>query len=149
MDATSRIQREIMDLHKNPVENCSAGPESDSDIFKWSATIIGPKDSPYADGIFELKIVFPQNYPFVPPKCTFTTKLWHPNVSVNGAICMDLLKNNWSPALTVSKVLLSILSLMTDPNPNDPLNTEAGSQYKESLEAFNKKAKDWTIKYAQ
>jgi ubiquitin-protein ligase len=87
-------------------------------IFEWVATLLGPEASPYAGGVFFLKIVFPLDYPFKPPKVTFTTKIYHCNVNSSGVICLDILKDNWSPALTVSKVLLSICSLLTDANPS-------------------------------
>jgi len=78
---------------------------------------MGPEGSPYAGGVFFLKIQFPQDYPFKPPKVTFRTRIYHCNINSQGAICLDILKDNWSPALTTSKVLLSICSLLTDPNP--------------------------------
>merc|ERR1711861_97951 len=85
-------------------------------MFNWQATIMGPPDSAYEGGIFFLNINFPSDYPFKPPKVTFTTKIYHCNVNSNGSICLDILQSQWSPALTVSKVLLSVCSLLTDPN---------------------------------
>lgn len=74
-------------------------------------------DSPYKDGVFFLDIQFPTDYPFKPPKVTFRTRIYHCNVNSSGQICLDILKEQWSPALTISKVLLSICSLLTDANP--------------------------------
>ncbi|KAK4386862.1 Ubiquitin-conjugating enzyme E2 5A [Sesamum angolense] len=91
------------------------------DMFHWQATIMGPSDSPFSGGVFLVTIHFPPDYPFKPPKVSFKTKVYHPNINSNGSICLDILKDQWSPALTVSKVLLSICSLLTDPNPDDPL----------------------------
>jgi ubiquitin-conjugating enzyme E2 D/E len=108
------------DLKKDPPANCSAGPQGD-DLFHWQATIMGPPDSPYSGGVFFVNIHFPPDYPFKPPKVSFHTKVYHPNVNSQGSICLDILKDQWSPALTISKVLLSISSLLTDPNPDDPL----------------------------
>ena len=85
--------------------------------FEWVSTIAGPKGSPYDGGVFYLSIHFPTNYPFTPPKVTFSTRIYHCNITSAGVICLDILKDNWSPALTISKVLLSISSLLTDPNP--------------------------------
>ena len=95
---------------------------------------MGPSDSPYQDGVFHLNIHFPTDYPFKPPKITFITKIYHPNINSNGVICLDILKNQWSPALTISKVLLSICSLICDPNPDDPLVPEIANLYKSNLD---------------
>ena len=146
--AIKRIHRELLDIGRDPPNGCSAGPINEKDIFTWQATLVGPEDSPYANGIFFLQIVFPQEYPFKPPVVTFTTKIYHPNIDQSGSICLDVLKNEWSPALTVSKVLLSISSLLTDPNPNDPLVPDIANLYKENREEYLKKAVEWTDLYA-
>ncbi|KAL0309301.1 UNVERIFIED_CONTAM: Ubiquitin-conjugating enzyme E2 5A [Sesamum radiatum] len=117
--ASKRILKELKDLQKDPPTSCSAGPVGE-DMFHWQATIMGPQDSPYAGGVFLVTIHFPPDYPFKPPKVAFRTKVFHPNINSNGSICLDILKEQWSPALTISKVLLSICSLLTDPNPDDP-----------------------------
>merc|ERR1712072_1616152 len=121
--ALKRINKELLDLGKEPPANCSAGPVGD-DLFNWQATIMGPPECPYQGGVFFLTIHFPTDYPFKPPKINFTTRIYHPNINSNGSICLDILKDQWSPALTISKVLLSICSLLTDPNPDDPLVPE-------------------------
>ena len=71
--------------------------------FHWQATIMGPGDSPYSGGVFFLAIHFPTDYPFKPPKVNFTTRIYHPNINSNGSICLDILRDQWSPALTISK----------------------------------------------
>merc|ERR1712159_689481 len=109
---------------------------------------MGPKDSPYEHGIFFLDIQFPTDYPFKPPKVRFTTKIYHCNVNSNGSICLDILSSQWSPALTISKVLLSICSLLTDPNPDDPLVPEIAHIFKTNKPLYEKTAKEWTGKYA-
>ena len=147
MSTIKRIQKELEEIHKDPPANCSAGPVDD-DLFNWQATIIGPEDSPYHGGVFILNITFSNDYPFKPPKCFFVTKIYHPNISSQGGICLDVLKDNWSPALTVSKLLLSICSLLTDPNPDDPLVPSIARLYKEDKEEYNKKAKEFTLYYA-
>merc|ERR1712079_574971 len=146
--ALKRIQKELIDLGKDPPVNCSAGPTDESNQFTWQATIMGPDDSPYTGGVFFLNIHFPPDYPFKPPKVTFTTKIYHANINSNGSICLDILKDQWSPALTISKVLLSISSLLTDPNPDDPLVPEIANIFKTDVDRYNTTAKEWTSKYA-
>ena len=145
--ALKRIQKEIKDFDKDPPVGCSAGPVAE-DVFHWNAMIQGPPDSPYATGMFTLEVNFPNDYPFKPPKVKFITRVYHPNVNSNGAICLDILKDQWSPALTISKVLLSITSLLTDPNPDDPLVADIAHLYKTDREKYEKTAREWTNKYA-
>eukprot|EP00761_Pharyngomonas_kirbyi_P011813 gb/GECH01011839.1/.p1 GENE.gb/GECH01011839.1/~~gb/GECH01011839.1/.p1 ORF type:complete len:148 (+),score=15.65 gb/GECH01011839.1/:1-444(+) len=144
--ALKRISKELSDLQKDPPVSCSAGPVGD-DLFHWSATIMGPPESPFAGGVFFLNIHFPTDYPFKPPKVQFTTRIYHPNINSNGHICLDILKDQWSPALTISKVLLSICSLLTDPNPEDPLVPEIAHLYKKDRARYEATAREWTRKY--
>ena len=148
MSALKRIQKELIDLGKDPPANCSAGPIDEKDQYHWQATIMGPDDSPYAGGVYFLNIHFPTDYPFKPAKINFTTRIYHPNVNSNGSICLDILKEQWSSALTISKVLLSISSLLTDPNPDDPLVPEIAQIYKTDRAKYEATAKEWTRKYA-
>jgi ubiquitin-conjugating enzyme E2 D/E len=146
--AAKRIQNELKDIQRDPPSSCSAGPEGDT-IYKWAAVIFGPDDSPYAGGAFKLSIEFPEDYPFRPPHVRFMTKVYHPNISASGSICLDILKDQWSPALSISKVLLSIESLLTDPNPNDPLVPEIANLYKTDKAAYEERAALWTETYAR
>ncbi|CAJ0757800.1 13884_t:CDS:2 [Entrophospora sp. SA101] len=145
--ALKRINKELHDLGRDPPSSCSAGPIGD-DLFHWQATIMGPTDSPYAGGVFFLAIHFPTDYPFKPPKVNFTTRIYHPNINSNGSICLDILRDQWSPALTISKVLLSICSMLTDPNPDDPLVPEIAHVYKTDRPRYEATAREWTRKYA-
>ena len=145
--ASKRDLKELKDLQKDPPTSCSAGPVAE-DMFHWQATIMGPSDSPYSGGVFLVTIHFPPDYPFKPPKVAFRTKVFHPNVNSNGSICLDILKEQWSPALTISKVLLSICSLLTDPNPDDPLVPEIAHMYKTDRAKYESTARSWTQKYA-
>ena len=107
---TKRLQKEIIELQKDPPVQCTAGPIDSDDLLRWRAMIVGPPDSPYEGGYFHMDIHFPSGYPFVAPRISFRTRIFHPNISSSGAICLDTLKDQWSPALTVSKVLLSLCS---------------------------------------
>lgn len=146
--ALKRIMKELKDLSNDPPANCSAGPQTQDDMFTWKATVMGPQGSPYQGGVFFLNVTFPTDYPFKPPKVQFTTKIYHCNVNSSGAICLDILKDQWSPALTISKVLLSISSLLTDPNPNDPLVPEIAQMLLKDQKKHDLTAKEWTQKYA-
>ncbi|XP_072050954.1 ubiquitin-conjugating enzyme E2-17 kDa-like [Amphiura filiformis] len=145
--ALKRIKKELRDLGRDPPAQCSAGP-SGEDLYKWQATITGPPDTPYQGGIFFLKIEFPKDYPFKPPRVSFTTKVYHPNIDESGSICLDILSSTWSPALTISKVLLSICALLCDPNPESPLRRDLANQYKSNPSQYNKDATQHTRTYA-
>ena len=142
-----RINKELKDMSHDPPANCSAGPVGE-DLYHWQSTIMGPSDSPYEGGVYFLDIQFPADYPFKAPRIHFTTKIYHPNINRQGGICLDILKGQWTPALTLDKLLLSICSLLTDPNPDDPLVPEIANIYKTNRQEFNMRAKEWTQKYA-
>ena len=144
---TRRIKKELEEFNLSPPTNCSAGPIGDN-LFKWQATIMGPEGSPYHGGIFYLKIDFPTDYPFEPPRIVFETPIYHCNINANGSICFDILKYQWSPALTISKVLLSICSLMDDPNPNDPLVPSIADLLRSNKTLHNENARIMTMKHA-
>ena len=143
-----RIEAELKEIIKDPPASCSAGPVDKEDIYKWEATIMGPEGTPYRGGVFKLSIDFPTNYPFKPPKIRFLTRIYHPNINSSGGICLDILKDNWSPALTVSKVLLSICSLLDEPNPDDPLVMDIAEKYLKNRALYDCIARDWTEQYA-
>ena len=120
-----------------------------NDIKHWKGYIEGPDDTPYKGGLFQIDIVLPAEYPYKPPKMKFETKIWHPNISSQtGAICLDILKDEWSPALTIRTALLSLQALLCVPEPNDPQDAVVASEYKDNRKKFNEHAKEWVVKYA-
>lgn len=149
MTAQKRINKELSDFQKDPPKALTAGPSSSNDIFKWRATVEGPSGTPYENGRFNLNIDFPTDYPFKPPKVQFDTKIYHCNVNGNGSICLDILQAQWSPALTIQKVLLSISSLLSDPNPDDPLVPDIAKLLKENKAKHDATAREYTLKYAK
>ena len=145
---SKRIESELDEIIKTPPENISAGPIKQENLNHWSATIMGPSDSPFQGGIFQLEIVFPEKYPFKPPQIKFVTPIYHMNINHHGAICLDILNTSWSPVLTITKVLLSICSLLTDPNPDDPLDPNLADLYKRDKDEYNRRARLYTLKHA-
>jgi len=112
--------------------------------------IKGPSGTPYEGGVYEIDIVIPKQYPFEPPKMKFNTKIWHPNISSQtGAICLDILKDQWSPALTIKTALLSLQALLCSPEPSDPQDAEVARMYQNDNTAFVRTATFWTEMYAK
>ncbi|KAH8235832.1 hypothetical protein KR032_008688, partial [Drosophila birchii] len=145
--AIDRIRRELQIFWNEPLDGCKV--DVDSDLFTWKASITGPDNTPYEGGVFHLVLLFDEQYPYSPPKVSFLTKIYHCNIiSSTGNICLDILTSEWSPALTVSKVLLSIISLLADPNPDDPLVLPLAELYKQNREAYDANARLWTSQYA-
>ncbi len=103
---------------------------------KWYFILNGPNDTPYENGKFKIEFEFSKNYPYEPPWVLFKTPIIHPNINKKGQICLDILKDQWSPILTISKILLSISSLLSEPNPYDPLDGEIASIYINNYELF-------------
>ena len=133
-----RIQQELKDAETKQNPNIQWGLKDPSDNKKWWAIIIGPEGTPYHGFKLTLNITLLDNYPFSAPQVSFTSNIWHPNVGTSGNICLDILQANWTPALKLLSVLLSISSLLNDPNPASPLNGEAGKQYTDDRDEYNK-----------
>ncbi len=144
-----RLVRELEDLKKQPIEGCKASLIKNDDLYHWKATITGPINSPYEGGKFNLEIKLPKEYPLKPPLCRFTTKIFHPNVNEKGGICLDILNKQWSPVLTIGKVLLSITSFLTEPNTDHSLRPDIALLYRNNRDLYNTTAQEWTEKYAK
>jgi len=120
----------------------------DDDLLTWQGIIVGPEGTPYVGGVFKLEIKFPSDYPYKAPKVTFATPIYHCNINRAGNICLDILKDKWSPVLTIGKVLLSICSLLSDPNPDDPLAPEIAEVFKNDRAKHDETAAAYTARYA-
>lgn len=114
----------------------------------FSVMILGPQDSPYEGGVFELELFLPEEYPMAAPKVRFLTKIYHPNIDSLGRICLDILKDKWSPALQIRTVLISIQALLSSPNPEDPLSEKIAKHWLEDETAALAKAKEITQRHA-
>eukprot|EP01112_Ceratiomyxa_fruticulosa_P000793 TRINITY_DN1071_c0_g1_i2.p1 TRINITY_DN1071_c0_g1~~TRINITY_DN1071_c0_g1_i2.p1 ORF type:complete len:147 (-),score=28.67 TRINITY_DN1071_c0_g1_i2:285-725(-) len=143
-----RLQKELKDFQTEPPAWCKAELLGDG-LYKWKASIIGPEGTPYEKGTFGLELDVPQEYPFKPPKLKFTTKIYHPNIKADGSVCAEVLGEAWSPQLKIQDVLLTMRSLLSEPNPDNPLEAEIAHIFKTDRAAFNKTAKEWTKKHAK
>eukprot|EP00536_Pseudo-nitzschia_multiseries_P006279 jgi/Psemu1/324286/estExt_fgenesh1_pg.C_1300056 len=148
--ASGRLKKELAEVGKvDQTSGVNARAVSD-DMRSLKGKINGPESTCYEGGIFEIDIQIPRQYPFEPPKMKFITKIWHPNISSQtGAICLDILKDQWSPALTIKTALLSLRALLSSPEPSDPQDAEVAKMYLNDRKKFEKTAKFWTESYAK
>jgi len=147
------LGKQLAELTKNPVEGFSAGLEDDSDIYKWEVMIMGPPDTLYEGGFFTAHMTFPHDYPHQPPKMTFTTEVFHPNVYPTGDVCISILHppgtdslnpqekacERWLPIHTVTSIALSVISMLADPNDESPANVDAAKLWREDPASFKKR----------
>jgi ubiquitin-conjugating enzyme E2 T len=145
--AKARLKREIAQLRDDPPPGIIARLESEDNIATFIAEIEGPPNSPFADAVFTLTIQIPSRYPFEPPSCRFSSvpSPYHPNIDASGRICLDTLKSpptgTWSPAVSLATLLLSIQSLLAEPNPDDGLVPEISNLYRFSKEKWIEEAR--------
>uniref|UniRef100_A0A6U3U0C1 Uncharacterized protein n=1 Tax=Skeletonema marinoi TaxID=267567 RepID=A0A6U3U0C1_9STRA len=157
MAANGRVKKEISIICKtDPTSGVIATTAGDDLSIPgkpgWRhliGTIQGPSGTPYENGVFDVDILIDGEYPFVPPKMKFITKIWHPNVSsATGAICLDILKDQWTPALTIKTAMMSLQALLCSPEPNDPQDAQVAKMYLENKPEFDRTAKFWVEQYA-
>ncbi|XP_056146366.1 ubiquitin-conjugating enzyme E2 G1-like isoform X2 [Lampris incognitus] len=134
------LRKQLKELNKHPVQGFSAGPIDDDDIYHWEVVIMGPQDTMFEGGLFKAMLTFPRDYPLNPPKMRFITDMWHPNVAVTGEVCISILhapgedkygyerpEERWLPIHTVETILISVISMLADPNADSPANVEAAN----------------------
>ncbi|XP_012441222.1 ubiquitin-conjugating enzyme E2 36 isoform X1 [Gossypium raimondii] len=139
--------QETQRLLSEPAPGISASPSEDNMRY-FNVMILGPTQSPYEGGVFKLELFLPEEYPMTAPKVRFLTKIYHPNIDKLGRICLDILKDKWSPALQIRTVLLSIQALLSAPNPDDPLSENIAKHWKTNEAEAVETAKEWTRLYA-
>lgn len=139
--ARKRLMRDFKRLQQDPPQGVNGSPNPDN-IMQWNAVIFGPDDTPWDGGTFKLTLAFTEEYPNKAPVVKFKSHMFHPNIYNDGGICLDILQNQWSPIYDVSAILTSIQSLLCDPNPNSPANSEAARLYGENRKEYNRKVKE-------
>lgn len=143
MAGARRIRKELDSYSKDPLPGVtlSADLRYPGNLYRLLGAILGPANTPYEDSLFFVSIELPQDYPFKPPKVIFLTPIYHPNINKRGQNCLDIFDYQWSPALTISKVLYCLQSLLEDPNPDDPLEADIAQLYKRNLAEFTRMAR--------
>ncbi|KAK4766652.1 hypothetical protein SAY87_008294 [Trapa incisa] len=139
--ARKRLMRDFKRLQQDPPAGISGAPH-DNNIMYWNAVIFGPDDTPWDGGTFKLTLQFIEDYPNKPPTVRFVSRMFHPNIYADGSICLDILQNQWSPIYDVAAILTSIQSLLCDPNPNSPANSEAARMFSENKREYNRKVRE-------
>ncbi len=139
--AKRRLLKDLSLISKYSENNIFAQPLED-DMLTWVAVIMGPSNTPFENGTFSLLLSFDESYPNHPPEVTFISKMFHPNIYQNGDLCLDILKSRWSPSYDVLGILLSIQSLLNDPNIKSPANVDAANLFENDIEKYKEKIKN-------
>lgn len=137
-----RLSRELLKLQSDSDKLEGIIIKTPTDLMIWNAKIEGPSNSPFENGVFDIELKFDTDYPIKPPSVKFLTKIYHPNIYRDGKICIDILQSEWTPAQNIRTILLSIISLLMDPNTSSPANREAAELYKSDITAYEKKVRD-------
>ncbi|GIL80321.1 hypothetical protein Vretimale_12063 [Volvox reticuliferus] len=150
--ARQRLLKEFKEAQKAKADDTGITLiPSETNLFAWRAVLRGPKDTPFEGGNFELIINVPEQYPLQPPSVRYRTRIFHPNIHFKtGEICLDILKNAWSPAWTLHSVCQAVLALMSAPAPDSPLNCDAGNLLRfGDIRGYNSMARMYTLDFAQ
>ncbi|CAH0481864.1 unnamed protein product [Peronospora belbahrii] len=150
--AKELLRRQFLEMSRNPPEGVSVGLGDDDNIFNWEILLVGPPDTLYEGAFFKAVLEFPADFPNMPPKMTFKSEMWHPNVYPNGVVCISILHppgedhlnqqetadERWRPILGVESILVSVISMLSDPNDDSPANIDAAVEWRNDKEGFKK-----------
>ena len=149
MSRAKRIAKELEDVKRDQLSGVTLDMAEDDDLSHLKGTFLRPPGTPYEGGLFEVDIKIPVEYPFKPPIMKFDTRIYHPNISSQtGAICLDILKDAWTPILTLKSSLISLQSLLQSPEPTDPQDAQVAKLYLTDPKKFAETAANWTKIYA-
>ncbi|XP_061163530.1 ubiquitin-conjugating enzyme E2 L3-like [Saccostrea cucullata] len=149
MAATKRLTKELGDLRKSDVKYFRNITVDESNILYWQGLLV-PEQPPYNKGAFRIEIVFPAEYPFKPPKVTFKTKIYHPNIDEKGQVCLPIISpENWKPATKTDQVIQSLIDLVHNPEPEHPLRADVAEEFTKNNAKFMKNAEEFTKKHAE
>jgi ubiquitin-conjugating enzyme E2 L3 len=149
MAATRRLNKELEDIKKQNLKVFRCIEVDPSNVLLWSG-LIHPENKPYNFGAFKIEISYPAEYPFKPPKITFKTKIYHPNVDEKGQVCLPIITpENWRPATKTEQVIQALVALVHDPEPEHPLRGDLAEEYVKERKKFMSKAEEFTKKHAE
>lgn len=149
MAATRRLQKELADIRNSGTKAFREIQVDESNILTWQGLIV-PENSPYNKGAFRIEINFPAEYPFKPPKITFRTKIYHPNIDEKGQVCLPIISaDNWKPATKTDQVIQALIALVNDPEPEHPLRADLAEEYSKDRKKFLKNAEEFTKKHSE
>eukprot|EP01105_Mastigella_eilhardi_P025147 TRINITY_DN6734_c0_g1_i1.p1 TRINITY_DN6734_c0_g1~~TRINITY_DN6734_c0_g1_i1.p1 ORF type:complete len:176 (-),score=34.21 TRINITY_DN6734_c0_g1_i1:57-584(-) len=150
--ALKRLMQEYKKMTEDPPPGVVAGPVDESNFFVWEAIILGPPDTDYNGGAFRALLMFPADYPLNPPKMRFTVPMWHPNIYPNGEVCISILHppgedpnhyesivERWTPVQSIEKILISVISMLAEPNDESPANIDAAKMWRSDRALYRNK----------
>uniref|UniRef100_A0A7I4YA74 E2 ubiquitin-conjugating enzyme n=1 Tax=Haemonchus contortus TaxID=6289 RepID=A0A7I4YA74_HAECO len=149
MASSRRLQKELSDLKSCGVKAYESVEYNESNLLHWTVLLV-PDKEPYNKGAFKVNIDFPADYPFKPPKITLATKIYHPNIDDKGQVCLPIVDpNNWKPATRTEQVMMALLALIQEPEPDHPLRADLAEEFSKDRKKFNKTAEEFTKKHAE
>jgi len=158
--STEILKKQLQDLMKSTDLGFSVGLVDDNDFYKWTVCFTGPEDTLYEGGFFKAILTFPDDFPQNPPEMKFITEMWHPNIYQDGRVCISILhppgtdrfneqesaEERWRPVLGVEQILVSVVSMLNEPNCDSPANIDASVQFRDHIEEYKKKVRQLVLK---